>query len=282
MCMKPKNPVALKDMITDLGNTDFEIPVALGKTPEGENIMIDLRKAPHVLVAGTKQSGKTTLLHSIICSILGTQQSENVRFVLAGLKDSELSVYQTVTSLLCPVISDEDNLMKAMEAVADEIEDRVSFIKENKGYRIHSIGSYNLLAEKHGLDKLPYIVLIVDEFAPAMYARKGEFERLIRKITSVARILGIHLILTTGEPLLPNVITGTIWSNFPSTIALRMDNRISSKLILGQPGAEALGCCGEALYKARFDSPIIKFQSAFVDEDTVKAVAFYNSFSRKH
>lgn len=280
MMFKPKDSIALKDMITDLGNTDYEIPVALGKATSGEKIMIDLSEAPHILIVGTQHSGKTSLLHTIICSILCTKQSENIRFILADLKDSGLSVYQTVTNLLCQVITDEHSLIQAMAAITDEIEDRILFLEKYKRYGVHGIKSYNLLAKKHGLDKLPYIVLIVDEFAPAIYAGKRDFERLFKRITSVARLLGIHLIFTTGESVLPNVITGTIWSSFPSTIALRMDNKNNSKLLIGQLGAEVLECCGEALYKSGYDSPAIKMQCAFIDEETVKAVAFYNSFPR--
>lgn len=243
---------------------EARIPVALGKDVNGEPVVFDLTKCPHLLVAGNPETGKTTFLDSLICSILRTRSPEEVLLVIVDIKGVEFPVYNGDSHLLLPVITDMADAFGYLDDLVIEIDRRITLFNETGARKIEE---YNRLISKRqdsSQKKLPYIVVIVDEFSYLMMEDGKRFEALIKRITAVARFCGIHLVISTNR-CSADVITGVIKSNFPSQVAFAVTCGINSRIILDELGAEKLLGSGDMLFSMGGWRNRIRVQGVFVD-----------------
>ena len=248
------------------------LPIVLGKDVYGNPVVIDLTRCPHLLIGGREGSGKTSLLDSLICSILCTKTSEEVRMILVDTKVVELSVYNGVPHLLSPVITDAGMAFKALDFVVKGLERRIKLLTSTGSRKIEE---YNAKAA----EKLPYIVVIIDDYADLILSAGKEFEYLIKRITAVARFCGIHLVLSTKR-VSADVITGVVKSNIPTQIAFAVPNAINSRILIDQPGAEKLLGYGDMLYNNPMYRHPFRIQGALIDTEIEKIVAFLKSQGR--
>ena len=238
---KERAVVRFGSMVESLeAEKEMRIPVALGKDVYGQPMLFDLVTSPHLLVGGMKGEEKTSFLDSLICSILCTKTPDEVRLILVDTKIVELSVYNGVPHLLSPVITDAGTAFKALDFVVKGLERRIKLLTST---RCRKIEEYNAKAA----EKLPYIVVIIDDYADLIMSAGKEFEYLIKRITAVARFCGIHLVLSTKR-VYADVITGVVKSNIPTQIAFAVPNAINSRILIDQPGAEKLLGYGDMLY----------------------------------
>ena len=257
--------VSFDSMLEELNSSkDFSIPVALGRTFDGVIAVIDLKKCPNLLISGNQETGKTILLDSIICSIMKTRAPEDVMLALIDLKGVEFPVYNGIPHLMTPVITRPAEAIRFFDDLVLEVERRISLFNEARARKIEE---YNQMIEtrKNPGEKLQYIVVIVDEFSPLILEYGKRFEALIKRITSVARFCGIHLVLSTNRSS-ADVITGVIKSNLPSQIAFAVSCGINSRIILDQLGAENLLERGEMLCKIAGSRQVIKVQGAYIED----------------
>ena len=251
----------------------LRIPVALGKDVSGKPIIIDLASCAHLLVAGNPGTGKTMFYNSLICSILRTKSAEEVSFAIVGTKGVEFPVYNgnprspRNSHLLLPVIKKVSDAFDFLDNLLLEINRRIKLFNE-AGAR--NIEDYNCLASEGlsvgqdlGQRKLPYIVVLVDEFSHLMMEDGKRFETLIKQITDTAKFCGIHLVISTNR-CSSDIITGVIKSSFPSQIAFAVSSSLNSMIILDQPGAEKLLGSGDMLFCMR-QRGLIRVQGAMVD-----------------
>lgn len=248
---------------------EMRIPIALGKDVYGQPMLFDLATSPHILVGGVNGNEKTSFLDSLICSILCTKTPEEVGLILVDTKVVELSVYNGVPHLLSPVITDAERAFKALEFVVKGFERRIELLTSTGSRKIEE---YNAKAA----EKLPYIVVIIDDYADLILSAGKEFEYLIKRITAVARFCGIHLVLSTKR-ISADVITGVIKSNIPTQIAFAVPNAINSRILIDQPGAEKLLGYGDMLYNNPMYRHPFRIQGALIDSEIGKIVAFLKS-----
>lgn len=251
---------------------EMRIPVALGKDFYGQPMLFDLATTPQLLVGGMNGDEKTSFLDSLICSILCTKTPDEVRLILVDTKIVELSVYNGVPHLLSPVITDAGTAFKALEFIVKGLERRIELLTST---RCRKIEEYNAKAA----EKLPYIVVIIDDYADLIMSAGKEFEYLIKRITAVARFCGIHLVLSTKR-VSADVITGVIKSNIPTQIAFEVPSAISSRILIDQPGAEKLLGYGDMLYNNPMSRHPFRIQGALIDTEIEKIVAFLKSQGR--
>ena len=264
---KERSAVRFGSMVDSLASEkDMRIPVALGKDVYGQPILFDLATSPHILVGGVNGDEKTSFLDSLICSILCTKTPEEVRLILVDTKVVELSIYNGFPHLLSPVITDVGRAFKALEFVVKGLERRIELLTSTRSRKIEE---YNAKAA----EKLPYIVVIIDDFADLILSAGKEFEFLIKRITAVARFCGIHLVLSTKR-VSADVITGVVKSNIPTQIAFAVPNAINSRILIDQPGAEKLLGCGDMLYNNPMYRHAFRIQSVVVDSDIEKIEDF--------
>ena len=267
---KKRDTIGFDVMMGALKRKPLKIPMVLGRTITGESIIIDLAGAPHLLIAGTTGSGKSVCVNSLICSVLYTKSPKEVRMLLVDPKMVELSMYNNIAHLLTPVITEPKKAIKAMAWVVYEMERRMSMFSQVKARKIEDynqkIKDENLLREP-----LPYIMVIVDEFADLMMVVGKELESYIKRITAVARFTGIHLVLATQRPS-ADVITGIIKSNMPSQIAFAVSNQVNSRIILDSTGAEKLLGRGDMLYSSASSNTPQRIQGAFIDTDEIEQI----------
>jgi len=243
---------------------ELRIPVALGKDVREESVVIDLAACPHILVGGNSETGKTTFLESLICSILRTKSSEEVLLAIIDTKGVEFPVYNGDSHLVLPVITNTKDAFGFLDDLVEEIERRISLFNETRARKIEE---YNrMVSEKQdpSQKKLPYIVVLVDEFSHLMLEDGKRFEKLIKRITAVARFCGIHLVISTNR-CSADVITGIIKSNIPSQIAFAVTSGINSRILLDQLGAEKLLGAGDMLFSMGGWRNPIRVQGTFVD-----------------
>jgi DNA segregation ATPase FtsK/SpoIIIE-like protein len=250
-----------------------EIPVALGKDITGEVQFIDLVQTPHLLIAGATGSGKSVCVNAIILSILFRRSPEDVRLLLIDPKIVELKLYNGVAHLLTPVITEPKRAFQALQYCICEMERRYAML-DRVGVR--DIKSYNRKIKEKGLaqEKLPYIVVIIDEFADLMATTGKELESTLARLAAMSRAVGIHLVLATQRPSI-DVITGLIKANIPSRIAFMVASKFDSRIIIDMVGAEKLLGRGDMLFASAWDPFPIRMQGAFVSEEEVeKSVEF--------
>lgn len=264
--------------------------VGLGRGVSGKLHYADLAKMPHVLIAGTTGSGKSVTIHTIINSLLYRNGPDNLRFIMIDPKRVELTLYNKIPHLLTPVITDAKKAILALKWAAKEMDRRYNILESQA---VRDIGSYHKTiyepaakaAEKSKAkgketpdeplpERMPYIVVIIDELADIMQTYPRELESAIVRLAQMSRAVGIHLILSTQRPSV-NVITGLIKANIPSRIALQVASQIDSRTILDTPGAEKLLGAGDMLYISGEMSKPTRVQSAFMSEAEVKSVVKY-------
>jgi len=264
---KERSAVRFSSLVDSLETEkEMRIPVALGKDVYGQPMLFDLAGSPHLLIGGTDGDEKTSFLDSLICSILCTKTPDEARLILVDTKAVELSVYNGVPHLLSPVITDVGRAFKALEFVVKGLERRIELLTSTRSRKIEE---YNAKAA----EKLPYIVVIIDDYADLILTAGKEFEFLIKRITSVARFCGIHLVLSTKR-VSADVITGVIKSNIPTQIAFAVPNAINSRILIDQPGAEKLLGYGDMLYNNPMYRHPFRIQGALIDSEIEKIVDF--------
>ncbi|TRZ78050.1 DNA translocase FtsK, partial [bacterium] len=248
--------------------SDKPLSFGLGLNVSGNPENADLAKMPHLLIAGSTGSGKSICINSIIISFLHNNSPERLRMILIDPKRVELSIYNGIPHLLSPVISDPGKTVNALKWAVKEMEDRLVKLQ---GAGARDIDSFNT---KKGVEKLPYIVIIIDELADLMASNANGIEAGIVRIAQMARAVGIHLIVSTQRPSV-EVITGLIKANIPARIAFRVASQIDSRTILDGSGAEKLLGNGDMLFLQGDLNKPRRIQGAFLTEDEVKrAVKF--------
>jgi S-DNA-T family DNA segregation ATPase FtsK/SpoIIIE len=249
------------------------IPLAVGKDIEGENQVIDLAKTPHLLIAGSTGSGKSVCVNGIICSVLYTRSPHDVRMILIDPKVVELKPYNDIPHLLTPVITEAKKALQAVQWTIYEMERRYSLLD---GMGAKNIRTYNKKIKENSVAALPlpYIVVIIDEFADLIATCGKELEIGLARLAAKSRAAGIHLILATQRPS-TDVITGLIKANFPSRIAFMVASKVDSRIILDMSGAEQLLGKGDMLFISSWNPFPVRMQGAFLSEDEVDNVTAY-------
>ena len=272
--------VTLREVLESPQNlkSDAKICAALGKDIMGTPKVMDLTKMPHLLVAGSTGSGKSVCINGIIASILMRYKPNEVKLVLVDPKKVELTNYNGIPHLLCPVVSDPKKASLTLQKVVVEMDNRFQLFSDNE---VKNISGYNELIEKENRKhpespkaKMPYIVVIIDELADLMLVASKEVEDSITRITQLARAAGIHLIVATQRPS-TDVITGLIKNNIPSRISFAVSSQIDSRTILDQAGAEKLLGKGDMLYFPMGDSTPTRIQGCFINDDEIKRLIDY-------
>jgi len=262
--------VSLREIIENesFRTAKMEIPVALGKNISGEVQFADLTQTPHLLIAGATGSGKSVCVNAIILSILYRRSPEDVKLILIDPKIVELKLYNDIPHLLTPVITEPKRAFQALQFCICEMERRYSIL--DKG-GVRDIRSYNKRIKERSLaqDKLPYIVVVIDEFADLMATTGKELEATLARLAAMARAVGIHLVLATQRPSI-DVITGLIKANIPSRIAFMVASKFDSRIIIDMVGAEKLLGRGDMLYSGAQDPFPVRMQGAFVSEEEVE------------
>ena len=256
-----------------LNNSDFrrkeiKLPIALGKSISGKPIIGDLASMPHLLIAGTTGSGKSVCINTIILSLLYRHAPDKCKFILIDPKMLELSTYEGVPHLLCPVITEAKKAASVLGWVVKEMESRYRLMTREG---VRNIDGYN---SKHKL-AMPYIVVVVDEMSDLMLVAGKEIENYIQKLSQMARAAGIHIIMATQRPSV-DVITGTIKANFPTRISFQVTSKIDSRTILGEQGAEQLLGKGDMLYMSSANK-MIRIHAPFVSDNEIEKI---NNFLR--
>ncbi len=266
--------VKFKEVLSYSGNDKGNILVALGKDIMGKPQLSDLSKMPHLLIAGSTGSGKSVCTNTIICSILMRYKPDEVKLMLVDPKKVELSNYNGVPHLLCPVVSDPKKASVALQKLVAEMEKRYDLFSEKN---VKNIAGYNDLIDKENknsdnkIPRMHYIVAIIDELADLMLVASKEVEDSIMRITQMARAAGIHLIVATQRPS-TDVITGVVKANIPSRIAFAVASNIDSRTILDSSGAEKLLGKGDMLYLPMGENVPTRIQGCFINDDEIKRI----------
>ena len=253
---------------TNFLKKEIKLPIALGKSISGIPIVGDLTSMPHLLIAGTTGSGKSVCINTIILSLLYKHTPEKCKFILIDPKMLELSTYEGIPHLLCPVITEAKRAASVLGWVVKEMESRYRLMTREG---VRNIDGYN---SKHKLP-MPYIVVIVDEMSDLMLVAGKEIEGYIQKLSQMARAAGIHIIMATQRPSV-DVITGTIKANFPTRISFQVTSKIDSRTILGEQGAEQLLGKGDMLYMSSANK-IVRIHAPYVSENEIEKI---NNFLR--
>lgn len=272
---KNRNVVGFREMIQEDRFTDrkFHVPIALGKNIAGDAQIIDLTQTPHLLIAGATGSGKSVCVNSIICSVLYRKTPAEVKLMLIDPKIVELKFYNDIPHLLTPVITEPKRAFQALQYCVYEMERRYSLL-DSLGVR--DIHSYNRKIKQNKLatDTMPYIVIVVDEFADLMASSGKELESILARLAAMSRAVGLHLVLATQRPSI-DVITGLIKANIPSRIAFMVASKFDSRIIIDSVGAEKLLGRGDMLFTSAWDPFPIRMQGAFLSEEEVDRVVEY-------
>ncbi len=248
------------------------LPLALGVTVAGEPFVADLADMPHVLIAGATGSGKSVLIHSLICSMLFKYGSDRLRLLLIDPKRVELATYQGIPHLVTPIIGDTEEAATWLQWAVEEMEERYKTLaaagcRSIAEYMEESTPSSKASSDR---DPMPYLVIVVDEFADLMMSDTGLAESGVTSLAQKARAVGIHMILATQRPSV-DVITGVIKGNLPTRIALQVPSKTDSRTILDENGAEALLGRGDMLYRDGGGEPI-RLHGAFLSNKEIQRI----------
>ena len=265
-----REKVFLSEIISDDGfkKKEIKLPIALGKGISGVPIISDLFAMPHLLIAGTTGSGKSVCINTVILSLLYKYTPEKCNLILIDPKMLELSAYEGIPHLLCPVITEAKKATAALGWAVKEMENRYKLMTS---VGVKNIDGYNSKHKKH----MPYIVVVVDEMSDLMLIAGKEIENYIQRLSQMARAAGIHIIMATQRPSV-DVITGTIKANFPTRISFQVSSKIDSRTILGEQGAEQLLGKGDMLFMSSANR-ITRIHGPYVSESEIEKV---NSFLR--
>lgn len=295
---KTRNTIFLKDILlsNEYKNSNYNIPIILGSNIAGETVLMDLAKAPHLLIAGTTGSGKSVCINTIVFSLLYRFSPDECKIIMIDPKMLELSAYEGIPHLLMPVVTDPKKAVFSLKWVVEEMQNRYKImsslgvrniygynekIKEAKGgvLTTKNLVSYDENGEpvyenkEIECKKMPYIVVIVDEMADLMITAGKDIEALIQRIAQMARAAGIHIIMATQRPSV-DVVTGVIKANFPSRISFLVSSKIDSKVIIGEQGAEQLLGMGDMLFMPN-GGKISRAHGPFVSDKEVENVVNY-------
>lgn len=274
--------VGFKQMLISYRNNPkkFHIPVLLGKTVSGDEVICDLSKMPHCLIAGATGSGKSVCINTIIMSILMNASPDEIKLILVDPKKVELTPFSHLPHLIAPVITEPNGAYSALKWIVQEMQLRYEILKQLGVRNIHAFNTRKQdLQLEQSLsipvpEKMFHIVAIIDEFADLMMSTNADLETPIARIAQMARAVGIHLVLATQRPS-REVITGLIKANFPTRIAFKVASRINSQIILDENGAEALLGNGDMLFLPPGTSQILRAQGVYIrDEDINRVVSF--------
>lgn len=269
---KKRSIVSFRELIeTDLPEAaKMAIPVVLGKDVTGNPQVLDLAQTPHLLIAGATGSGKSVCVNSIILSILYNRRPDEVKLILVDPKIVELKLYNDIAHLLTPVITEPKRAFQALQYALCEMERRYALL-DNMGVRDIKTFNAKIKSEHIATETLPYIVIIIDEFADLMATSGKELEATVARLCAMSRAVGIHLVLATQRPSI-DVITGLIKANIPSRIAFMVASKTDSRIILDEMGAEKLLGKGDMLYVSAARPFPTRMQGAFVSEQEVERV----------
>ena len=245
-----------------------KLAMALGKDISGHAVIADLSDMPHLLIAGATGSGKTVCVNSIIASILFNATPDEVKFLMVDPKMVELSIYNNIPHLLCPVVTDHKKVSAALNWIVSEMESRYKLLA---GVAARNIDIYNAKMEKQGSSKIPYIIVIIDELADLMVVAAQDIENAITRLAQLSRAVGIHIILATQRPSV-DVITGVIKANFPSRISFKVASKVDSRTVLDMNGADKLLGKGDMLYVEPGNSKPIRAQGSLVSDAEIERI----------
>ena len=283
-----KEKVRMKDIMRLAGSKPerMEIPMFLGKDSSGEALVSDLTTMPHLLIAGTTGSGKSVCINSIITGILLTKRPDEVKVILIDPKMVEMTVFNTIPHLMCPIVTDTQRAVQILEWATVKMDERYALLAEA---RVKNVAEYNRLGAEEiikrfdpGSDdeaakipkRLRYIVIIIDELADLMMTAAKDIEAYIVRLAQKSRAVGIHIVLATQRPQ-ATVVTGLIKSNMPTRIGFRVAARLDSRIVLDQNGAETLLGEGDMLFLKPGTSDLVRAQGTFVDERELKHIVKY-------
>jgi S-DNA-T family DNA segregation ATPase FtsK/SpoIIIE len=285
----PRNPrdvIYLDEVLKapQFNNSSYRLPIAMGKDAYGDAAVIDLAATPHLLVAGTTGAGKSVFINTLLVSLIIKFSPKKLRLIMLDPKQLELALYQRLPHLIMPVVTDPQIASVALLWAIDEMERRYSLLKD---FAVKNIDGFNKKVQTAGTDltcritkyypdaetvgfELPFIVVVVDEFADLMLSKSGKaIETSISRLAAKARASGIHIVLATQRPS-TDIITGVIKANFPTRVSFRVFTNIDSRVILDGMGAEKLLGKGDMLFKQGID--ILRMHSAYVNEDEIEAL----------
>ena len=267
---RSKTSVYLRSMIEsrEYRTAQTNIPFALGKDIAGKNIIVSIDKMPHLLIAGATGSGKSVCINSLIMSILYKTKPDEVKLILIDPKVVELSNYNGIPHLLIPVVTDPRKAANALNWAVQEMTNRYKVFAQNS---VREIDSYNDKMLVENKEKMPKIVIVIDELADLMTVASAEVEEYITRIAQLARACGMHLVIATQRPSV-DVITGVIKANIPSRIAFAVSSQVDSRTILDTGGAEKLLGKGDMLYHPIGLPKPVRIQGTFVSDDEIKRV----------
>ncbi|GAA8239667.1 DNA translocase FtsK [Helicobacter pylori] len=244
------------------------LTLALGKDIVGNPFITDLKKLPHLLIAGTTGSGKSVGVNAMILSLLYKNPPDQLKLVMIDPKMVEFSIYADIPHLLTPIITDPKKAIGALQSVAKEMERRYSLMSE---YKVKTIDSYNEQAPSNGVEAFPYLIVVIDELADLMMTGGKEAEIPIARIAQMGRASGLHLIVATQRPSV-DVVTGLIKTNLPSRVSFRVGTKIDSKVILDTDGAQSLLGRGDMLFTPPGANGLVRLHAPFATEDEIKKI----------
>ncbi|GAA7816297.1 DNA translocase FtsK [Helicobacter pylori] len=244
------------------------LTLALGKDIVGNPFITDLKKLPHLLIAGTTGSGKSVGMNAMILSLLYKNPPDQLKLVMIDPKMVEFSIYADIPHLLTPIITDPKKAIGALQSVAKEMERRYSLMSE---YKVKTIDSYNEQAPNNGVEAFPYLIVVIDELADLMMTGGKEAEFPIARIAQMGRASGLHLIVATQRPSV-DVVTGLIKTNLPSRVSFRVGTKIDSKVILDTDGAQSLLGRGDMLFTPPGSNGLVRLHAPFATEDEIKKI----------
>ncbi|WP_165486724.1 DNA translocase FtsK [Helicobacter pylori] len=244
------------------------LTLALGKDIVGNPFITDLKKLPHLLIAGTTGSGKSVGVNAMILSLLYKNPPDQLKLVMIDPKMVEFSIYADIPHLLTPIITDPKKAIGALQSVAKEMERRYSLMSE---YKVKTIDSYNEQALNNGVEAFPYLIVVIDELADLMMTGGKEAEFPIARIAQMGRASGLHLIVATQRPSV-DVVTGLIKTNLPSRVSFRVGTKIDSKVILDTDGAQSLLGRGDMLFTPPGSNGLVRLHAPFATEDEIKKI----------
>ncbi|ABW68389.1 DNA translocase FtsK [Desulfosudis oleivorans] len=266
--------VRIKEIIVSQSfeKSKSRLTLCLGKDIVGEPVAVEMDKMPHLLVAGSTGSGKSVALNTMICSLLYKARPDEVKLLMIDPKRIELSLYDGIPHLIAPVVTNMKKATNALNWAVREMEERYEKLASKQ---VRNIAQYNKKIEKESDhpddEKLPYIVIIIDEFADLMAVASRDVETALARLAQMARAAGVHLILATQRPSV-NVITGVIKANFPTRISFQVSSKIDSRTILDTNGAESLLGSGDMLYLPPGTGKLQRIHGAFISEDEVNRI----------
>lgn len=267
--------IGFREMLPSLTES-LGIPMVLGRSLMGDPVVVDVVKAPHLLIAGSTGSGKSVCVNSLICSVLFKRSPKQVRMILVDPKIVELNIYNGIPHLLTPVITDAKKTLKALDFCLYEMDRRYKLLQ---ALSVRNIIGYNEKIEMSRLarEKLPYILVVIDEFADLMHLVGKDMESKVSRLAAMSRAVGIHLVLATQRPSV-DVITGVIKNNIPTRIAFAVTSSTDSRIILDEPGADKLLGKGDMLYMSSSSPATERIQGSFLSDNEVEqVVAFVSS-----